>query len=408
MEENTCKYVPENWVPENSNIKAIGVGGGGQNAVTYMYNMHIEGCTFVICNTDKQVLDGSNVPVKIQLGKGLGAGMDPIKGRNAAMEAAEEIAEKVLDNGTEMLFITAGMGGGTGTGAAPVIAAMAKKKGILTVGVVTIPFRNMGKDALSKAIDGIQEMEKNVDSMILIDNEKLYEVYGEKLIKDAYSMADEVLATAVRGIVEIIKKKGYINVDIEDVKTMMRDSGVALMGIGIGSGENRLEEAVSKAVNSPLLNELDLKTAKNLLVNVTCSGTKDGLLMKDSQEIDTLIERSIGNVVKYKKGLVFEDDEEFGDKVSITVIATGFSMEAIGGVTEDDLTIKIDSDYEYTPNNENVTEIARSNKVGPNSNRNEAKFHFEQEPVLCNFGGEMLSILERTPAIERTKAQPII
>ena len=165
-------FKPNDWQPENSNIKAIGVGGGGQNAVTYMYNQHIEGCTFIVCNTDKQALDNSNVPIKIQLGNGLGAGCNPIKGRNAATEAMDEIAEKVLDCGTEMLFITAGMGGGTGTGAAPVIAKMAKERNILTVGVVTIPFRNDGKETFAKAQDGIAEMEKNVDSLIVIDNEK--------------------------------------------------------------------------------------------------------------------------------------------------------------------------------------------------------------------------------------------
>lgn len=397
------KFIPDNWIPENSNIKAIGVGGGGQNAVTYMYNQHIEGCTFIVCNTDAQALEDSNVPIKIRLGKGLGAGCDPIKGRNAAMEATDEIAEKVLDNGTDMLFITAGMGGGTGTGAAPVIAAMAKKRGILTVGVITIPFRNEGHDAFTKAIDGIHELEKNVDSMLVIDNEKLYEVHGDMLAKDAYPKADEVLATAVRGIVEIIKKKGYVNVDMEDVKTMMRDSGVALMGVGTGSGENRLEDAVRKAVVSPLLNDFDLKTAKNLLVNVTCGYGSEGLLMRDMSKIDNLIESYTGNAKRFKKGLVYEYDEDFGDKVSITVIATGFTMEALGGMTDDDLSIKISPDYEYLPEHDTVIDYDVNVKIGPNDNRNERTFNYTQAPILCNYGGGLLTELEHTPAIKRLK-----
>ena len=227
---------PTDWVAKNSTIKVIGVGGGGCNAVNYMYNQKIEGCTFIVCNTDSQALEKCDVPVKIQLGEGLGAGTNPTEGRNAALNSQDEIAEKVIDNSTDMLFITAGMGGGTGTGAAPVIAAMAKKKGILTVGVVTIPFRNQGNETMSKAIDGINELEKNVDSLLIIDNEKLFDFYGDLLLQDAFPKADEVLATAVRGITEIIKKRGYINVDFKDVKTMMKNSGMALMGCGTGTG----------------------------------------------------------------------------------------------------------------------------------------------------------------------------
>jgi len=397
------KFIPENWIPENSNIKAIGVGGGGQNAVTYMYNQHIEGCTFIVCNTDAQALENSNVPVKIKLGRGLGAGCDPIKGRNAAEEAVDEIAEKVLDNGTEMLFITAGMGGGTGTGAAPVIAALAKKRGILTVGVLTIPFRNEGHESFVKALDGIREMEQYVDSMLVIDNEKLYEVYGDMLAKDAYPKADEILATAVRGIVEIIKKKGYVNVDMEDVKTMMRDSGVALMGIGTGTGENRLEDAVHEALISPLLNDFDLQTAKNILVNVTCSHTTEGLLMRDLNKIDKLIENYTGSAKKFKKGLVYEYDEDFGDKISITVIATGFTMNDLGEATETDLTVKLDSNYEYTPETDSFIEIAPNVKIGPNDNRNECTFNYAEAPALSTWTLNSIAELERTPAIKRQK-----
>ncbi len=394
-------FIPSTWVPQNSNIKAIGVGGGGQNAVTYMYNQHIEGCTFIVCNTDRQALDNSNVPVKIQLGNGLGAGCNPIKGRNAAIEAMDEIAEKVLDCGTDMLFITAGMGGGTGTGAAPVIAKMAKERGILTVGVVTIPFRNDGKETFAKALDGIAELEKNVDSIIVIDNEKLYEVYGNLLAHEAYPKTDEVLATAVRCIVEIIKKEGYVNVDMEDVKTVMRESGVAIMGMGSGTGETRLEDAVRGAIESPLLNEIDLSTAKNILVNITYGHNEQGVHMSDLNTIDKLIAEHTGSARQFKRGLVYEYDPDYGDKVSITIIATGFSMDVLGDVVLDELTIKIDSDYEYSPEKDIILSRTEKIKIGPNDRRNIPKFRFSSAPILHGDVAGRMNDLECTPAIKR-------
>ena len=326
--------MPSDWIPENSIIKVIGVGGGGCNAVNYMYKQRIEGCTFIVCNTDAQALNSCDVPIKIQLGEGLGAGCNPTEGRNAALNSQEEIAEKVINSNTDMLFITAGMGGGTGTGAAPVIAAMAKKKGILTVGVVTIPFKSEGNESMSKAIDGINELEKNVDSLIIINNEKIYKEYGDLLIQEAFPKADEVLATAVKGITEIIKKRGFINVDFKDVKTMMTDSGMALMGCGTGIGANRIKDAVKSAMDSPLLNDFDIKTAKNVLINITGGHNKDGLLMKQLDEIDKMIKEYTGKANNFKRGIVFDDDPEFGDKVNITVIATGFKMARITEIAE--------------------------------------------------------------------------
>jgi len=406
IEENLIE-VPADWMPANSNIKAIGVGGAGQNAVTYMFNQHIEGCTFVVCNTDSQALEGSNVPIKIHLGKGQGAGCDPIKGRNAALEAVDEIAEKVLDCGTDMLFITAGMGGGTGTGAAPVIASLAKKRGILTVGVVSIPFKTEGREAILKAVNGIREMEHNVDSLIIINNEKLYEVYADSLAIDAFPKADEILATAVRGIVEIIKKKGYVNVDMEDVKTMMRDSGVALMGIGSGTGENRLEDAVKGALISPLLNKFDLHTAKNMLLNISSSNSSQGVKMQDLAEIDRLLEKYTGNANKFKRGIVYEDDPDMGDKVSITVIATGFQYEEINGMTDESLGIivNVDSDFEYAPEQDVILNESENIKVGPTECRNERRFNFTEKPVLARCEAKDLTELENTPAIKRTNVK---
>ncbi len=255
--------VPSDWAEQNELIKVIGVGGGGVNAVTYMYNQKIQGCTFIVCNTDSQSLEESAVPMKIQLGAGRGAGTDPTKGRNFALEAQDEISTKVLGDKTEMLFITAGMGGGTGTGAAPVIAKMAHDKKILTVAVVTLPSKNDQSGSMTRAIDGIHELQQNVDSLLLINNEKIYEYFGDMLIQEAFPKTDEILATAVRAVVDIISTKGYMNVDFEDVKKMMHDSGMAMMGCGSGSGPNRIQDAIKQALESPQLNECDHNPAKH-------------------------------------------------------------------------------------------------------------------------------------------------
>ena len=401
---------PENWVPVDSIIKVIGVGGGGCNAVDYMYRRKIEGCTFIVCNTDSQALDNSDVPVKIQLGSGLGAGCDPTKGRNAALDSQDIIAEKVLTN-TEMLFITAGMGGGTGTGAAPVIASMAKNKGILTVGVVTLPFKSEGNESMSKAIDGINELEKNVDSLLIINKEKLYDYYGDLLLQDAFPTADEVLATAVSGITEIIKNRGHINVDFNDIKTMMKNSGMALMGCGTGTGENRIEDAVRSALESPLLNDFDLTTAKNVLLNITVAKSDRGMKMKQLEEVNKLVNEYTGNANNFKSGIVFNDNPEFGDKVKITVIATGFKMSMISEINDGNLGnyIMIDSSYTYRKNvaltDKDGVELpeVRTLKIGYNKNDVRKHINFEEigKPVLLVEEGASRSELEHTAAIRR-------
>ena len=400
---------PDNWVPVDSIIKVIGVGGGGCNAVDYMFRQKVEGCTFIVCNTDAQALDHLDVPVKIQLGSGLGAGCDPTKGRNAALDSQTIIEEKVLNN-TEMLFITAGMGGGTGTGAAPVIASMAKKKGILTVGVVTLPFTFEGPESMSKAIDGINELEKNVDSLLIINNEKLYDYYGDLLLQDAFPKADGVLATAVSGITEIIKNRGHINVDFNDIKTMMKNSGMALMGCGSGTGENRVEDAVRSALESPLLNDFDLKTAKNVLLNITVAHSEQGMKMKQLEEINKLVNEYTGCANNFKSGIVFNNDPEFGDKVQITVIATGFKMSMISEISGNTGNyIMIDSNYTYRKNaamsDKEGIELpeARTVKIGYNKNDVRKKISFEdgRKPVLLVGEGVNLSELEHTAAIRR-------
>lgn len=397
--------------PIQSMIKVIGVGGGGCNAVNYMFREKVEGCSFIVCNTDRQALDGSPVPVKIHIGdNALGAGTDPAKGRKAALEAHDQIEKVVLGEDTQMLFITAGMGGGTGTGAAPIIAKMAKDKGVLTVGVVTLPFENEGENAMSRAIDGIHELVKNVDSLLTINNEKLYDFFGSHLVHEAFPKADEVLSTAVKGITEIISRPGYINVDFEDIKTMMRNSGMALMGCGTGTGKNRIEDAVKGALQSPLLNDFDLKTAKSLLINITCGKNDKGLTMDDLSEINHKISEYTGNVKKFKTGLVWMTDPEIGDKIQITAIATGFKVNDLRKIARTDLGNMIligkDFKFERQPLPEPEDEINLTGKVkiiGYNTSDNVKRFHFDpdKKPSLAVEHGQNIAELERVPAIKR-------
>ena len=407
---------PSDWVPENSIIKVIGVGGGGCNAVNYMFKEKIAGCSFIVCNTDSQVLQRSAVPVKIQMGAGLGAGTDPVAGRNAALESQKEIAEKALDNGTQMLFITAGMGGGTGTGAAPVIAKMAKERGILTVAVVTIPFKTDGLETQAKAVDGIHELERNVDSLLIINNNKLYEYFGDKLLHEAYPQVDEVLSTAVKGIIEIINKPGYINVDFRDVTNTMRDSGMALMGHGEGRGENRLEKAVKGAFESPLLNDFDLKTAKNVLINITVNNNDQGIRMSDMEEINDRIAQYTGIANKFKTGIIYDDT--IGDAVMITAIATGFDMGKLGDITDINLgnLIILSPDFTYKPaahhGEETVDPYEGRNtiKIGFGSAEPRGRFLYgpENKPVLAIEPGQDRSSLENVSALQRLNADTVI
>ena len=401
---------PNDWVSSDSIIKVLGVGGGGCNAVNYMFNKGIKGCSFVVCNTDSQALRCSNVPVQIQMGRGLGAGTNPINGRNAALESQDQIDKIVLDSNTQMLFITAGMGGGTGTGAAPVIAKMAKDKGILTVAVVTLPFLNEGNEALSRAIDGIHELEKKVDSLLIINNEKLHEFFGNQLIQDAFPQADEVLSTAVRSIVEIIKKPGHINVDFKDVETMMRNSGMALMGCGVGSGQNRIEDAVKSAFESPLLNDFDLKSAKKVLVNITCGHNDQGLTMNDLNNINIKISEYTGRANNFKRGLIWDDDPNIGDTIKITSIVTGLHFSDVIGQTRDmGNYIMINKDFKYDKTEMSQTEgislvaDSSSQQIGFNTKSNVCKFKFDpdQKPALILDKGEGISELENIPAIRR-------
>jgi|TARA_B110000967_G_scaffold158793_1_gene164253 cell division protein FtsZ len=308
-------------------IKVIGVGGGGSNAVNHMYELGIKDVDFIVCNTDSQALEVSSVPTKIQLGVtltgGRGAGSIPDVGRNAAIENIDEIKEYLSDN-TNMVFITAGMGGGTGTGAGPVVAKIAKDMGILTVGIVTVPFSFEGKRRKEQAEAGIKEMRDSVDTLLIINNEKLRDMYGNLTIRNAYAQADQVLASAAKGIAEVISKIGFINVDLNDVNTVMKDSGVAIMGTASAEGENRAIEAAEQALSSPLLNDNDINGAKQVLLNITFGDVE--LTMDEMSEITDFIVDAAGGSAEMIMGQGY--DETLGDKVCVTVIATGFQSNS--------------------------------------------------------------------------------
>ena len=315
-------------LPKNQSniIKVIGVGGGGSNAVTHMYNQGIKGVDFIICNTDAQAMESSPVPVKVQLGtnltSGLGAGAVPSVGRNSALEDSDNIKE-ILQKETKMLFITAGLGGGTGTGAAPVIAEISKELGILTVGIVTIPFAFEGRKRKLHADEGIKYLKEHVDALLIISNDKLRELYGNLRLSEAFSQADNVLTSAARGIAEIITVTGYINVDFEDVRTVMKDSGVAIMGTGVASGETRAFQAVEEAISSPLLNNNDIEGANNLLLYI--SSGREEITMDEVTEITDYIQEKTKSSAEVIWGNGLDDSLE--DKISVTIIATGFDNE---------------------------------------------------------------------------------
>ncbi len=308
---------------KSSIIKVLGVGGGGGNAVNHMFNQGIKGVDFVICNTDLQALEASPIPNKIQLGAsltaGLGAGADPEKGHNSAMEAIEDIIE-VLGVNTKMLFVTAGMGGGTGTGAAPVIAKAARELDILTVGIVTTPFNFEGKKRKMHAEEGIEQLKRSVDCLLIINNDKIKEMYGNLPIRTAFSHANDILTIAAKGIAEIITYPGYINVDFEDVKTVMRNSGVALMGSASAEGENRAMDAVQGALASPLLNDNQILGAKNILLNISFGSNE--VLMDEIDIISNFVQEQAGLNADVIFGTSI--DETLGEKLAVTIICTGF------------------------------------------------------------------------------------
>ncbi|MBF1584508.1 MAG: cell division protein FtsZ [Prevotella sp.] len=317
---------------KNSIIKVIGVGGGGGNAVNHMYREGIHDVSFVLCNTDNQALNNSPVPVHLQLGKeGLGAGNRPEKARAAAEETIDDI-KNILNDGTRMAFITAGMGGGTGTGAAPVIARVSKELDILTVGIVTIPFRFEGARKIDQALDGVEEMAKHVDALLVVNNERLREIYPDLTLLDAFGKADDTLSVAAKSIAEIITYEGYMNLDFNDVKTILQNGGVAIMSTGYGEGEGRVKKAIDDALNSPLLNDNDIFKSKKILLSLGFSNEKDknsALMMEEMNEVTDFMSR-FDSDYETKWGVTI--DPELGQKVKITILATGFGIEDVDGM----------------------------------------------------------------------------
>jgi len=323
IEDSVTFDIPEN---DLEIIKVIGVGGGGSNAVNHMCRQGIKGVSFVVCNTDNQALQNSPVQTRIQLGRtltfGRGAGNEPAMGREAAIENIDDI-RAVLSSGTKMVFLTAGMGGGTGTGAAPVIAEVASEMGILTVGIVTLPFSFEGEKRWAQAIEGIKNLKDYVDALLIIYNDRLREIYGDQKLSVAFGHADNVLAMAAKGIAEIITVPGYVNVDFADVRTVMERSGVAIMGTGVAEGDDRAREAIRTALNSPLLNNNNLKGARNILLNVT-SGSRE-VLMDEITEIMDYVQYCTGIQSDVIWGNTI--DPTLGEALSVTIVATGLDQE---------------------------------------------------------------------------------
>jgi cell division protein FtsZ len=320
-------------LPKTNNciIKVIGVGGGGGNAVSHMYREGIHDVSYVVCNTDKKALDDAAVPNHLQLGNdGLGAGNRPEKARQAAEESMDAIKE-MLNDGTRMVFITAGMGGGTGTGAAPIIAKCAKEAGILTVGIVTIPFKFEGIKKINQALDGVEEISKHVDALLVINNERLREIYPELTVINAFAKADDTLTIAAKSIAEIITMHGIMNLDFEDVTTVLKDGGVAIMSTGYGEGENRVTKALTEALTSPLLNHNDIFNSKKVLLNINfCADDEhSSLMMEEMNEIHEFMGK-FRHDVETKWGLA--TDSTLGSKVKITLLATGFGLQSISGM----------------------------------------------------------------------------
>lgn len=384
-------------------IKVVGVGGGGCNAVNHMYNEGIDGVAFMVCNTDSKALNDSPVPNKLQLGKGLGAGNKPEKGREEAENSIDEIRERLSD-GTLMVFITAGMGGGTGTGAAPVIARVAKEMDILTVGIVTIPYQWEGDKKIDQALDGVEEISRHVDALIVIKNDKLSEIYGEMGFEDAYDHADDIVLVAAKSIADIITMHGKINLDFNDVRTVLKDGGVAIMGTGYGSGEGRVSKAIQDAQTSPLLNNNDIFNAKKVAICISYS-SQSQLQMNEMDEVKEFMSR-FSRDIETKHGV--EKDESLGDQVKITLLATGFGMQDIHIKEMDDrLAAHSEEELEKLAEEEERKRARRARYYGQDINsastriRRRHIYLFRPEDLD---NADIISMVEGTPTGLRDKA----
>ena len=386
-------------------IKVIGVGGGGGNAVNYMYREGIHDVNFVICNTDSKALQDSPIPVRLHLGsEGLGAGNRPERAKNAAEESIESI-RNMLNDGTKMVFITAGMGGGTGTGAAPVIAREAKAMDILTVGIVTIPFLFEGARKIDQALDGVEEIAKHVDALLVINNERLREIYPDLNVLSAFERADNTLSVAARSIAEIITMHGVINLDFRDVCTVLKDGGVAIMSTGYGEGENRVTAAIQDALHSPLLNSNDIFNSKKVLLSISFCAQHEGdtLMMEEMNEVHEFMGQ-FREDVETKFGLSV--DSSLGKKVKITILATGFGITNVPGIKEK-LDLEEQERLRELEEKAEENDIRRELFYGPNDSKGTSK----KRPKVYLFGiedldnEEIISLVEITPTYKRTKEQ---
>ena len=391
-------------------IKVIGVGGGGGNAVNHMYREGIHDVTFVLCNTDNQALAESPVPVKLQLGRsitqGLGAGNRPERARDAAEESIDDIKEQ-LNDGTKMVFITAGMGGGTGTGAAPVIARIAKEMDILTVGIVTIPFIFEGEKKIIQALDGVERIAQHVDALLVINNERLREIYADLTFMNAFGKADDTLSIAAKSIAEIITMRGTVNLDFADVKTLLKDGGVAIMSPGFGEGENRVTKAIDDALHSPLLNNNDIFNAKKVMLNVSFCPTSE-LMMEEMNEIHEFMS-------KFREGVEViwgvAVDNSLDTKVKITVLATGFGVEDVPGMdtlhearSQEEEERQLQLEEEKEKNKERIRKAyGESAGIGKKSLRSRRHIYIFNTEDLDN--DDIIAMIEESPTYTRDKTK---
>ena len=391
-------------------IKVIGVGGGGGNAVNHMYREGIHDVTFVLCNTDNQALAESPVPVKLQLGRsitqGLGAGNRPERARDAAEESIDDIKEQ-LNDGTKMVFVTAGMGGGTGTGAAPVIARIAKEMDILTVGIVTIPFIFEGEKKIIQALDGVERIAQHVDALLVINNERLREIYADLTFMNAFGKADDTLSIAAKSIAEIITMRGTVNLDFADVKTTLKDGGVAIMSTGFGEGENRVTKAIDDALHSPLLNNNDIFNAKKVMLNVSFCPTSE-LMMEEMNEIHEFMS-------KFREGVEViwgvAVDNSLDTKVKITVLATGFGVEDVPGMdtlhearSQEEEERQLQLEEEKEKNKERIRKAyGESAGIGKKSLRSRRHIYIFNTEDLDN--DDIIAMIEESPTYTRDKTK---
>ena len=387
-------------------IKVIGVGGGGGNAVNHMYREGIHDVTFVLCNTDNQALKDSPVPVKLQLGKeGLGAGNRPARARKAAEESIEDI-KNMLNDGTKMVFITAGMGGGTGTGAAPVIARIAKEMDILTVGIVTIPFIFEGEKKIIQALDGVERIAQHVDALLVINNERLREIYADLTFMNAFGKADDTLSIAAKSIAEIITMRGTVNLDFADVKTILKDGGVAIMSTGFGEGENRVTKAIDDALHSPLLNNNDIFNAKKVMLNVSFCPSSE-LMMEEMNEIHEFMSK-FREGVEVIWGVAIDNSLE--TRVKITVLATGFGVEDVPGMdslhaarSQEEEERQLQLEEEKEKNKERIRKAygESASNIGSKSLRKRCHIYLFNTEDLDN--DDIIAMVEDSPTYMRDK-----